>query len=101
MSETCRSCDERERDFGGCRCQAHLLTGSADATDPVCPKSPQRSVVDAILARAQTSTTEQPLRFVANAGRRTELVYRTDANSKLQGTTEVTASPLAGIEEIP
>jgi len=52
MREPCRSCPERERDFGGCRCQAALLTGEAENTDPVCTLSPHRSVVDAILQRA-------------------------------------------------
>ncbi len=42
MPEPCRSCPERERDFGGCRCQAWLLTGDAAATDPACDKAPQR-----------------------------------------------------------
>lgn len=41
MVEPCKSCDEKEQDFGGCRCQALLLTGNADNTDPVCSKSPQ------------------------------------------------------------
>jgi pyrroloquinoline quinone biosynthesis protein E len=50
MQEPCRSCDRREQDFGGCRCQAFLLAGDAAATDPVCSLSPQRAKVDAILA---------------------------------------------------
>jgi pyrroloquinoline quinone biosynthesis protein E len=50
MSEPCRTCDRRGLDFGGCRCQAFLLTGDAAATDPVCSKSPRRDVVDLILA---------------------------------------------------
>jgi pyrroloquinoline quinone biosynthesis protein E len=50
MQEPCRSCDRRELDFGGCRCQAFLLAGDAAATDPVCSLSPQRAKVDAILA---------------------------------------------------
>jgi pyrroloquinoline quinone biosynthesis protein E len=50
MQEPCKSCDRRELDFGGCRCQAFLLAGDAPATDPVCSLSPQRSKVDAILA---------------------------------------------------
>jgi pyrroloquinoline quinone biosynthesis protein E len=40
MKEPCRSCDEKEKDFGGCRCQALMLTGDAANTDPVCSKSP-------------------------------------------------------------
>ena len=50
MSEPCRTCDRRGIDFGGCRCQAFLLTGDAAATDPVCSRSPNRDVVDLILA---------------------------------------------------
>jgi pyrroloquinoline quinone biosynthesis protein E len=50
MQEPCRSCDRRQQDFGGCRCQALLLSGDAAATDPVCSLSPQRFKVDAILA---------------------------------------------------
>jgi pyrroloquinoline quinone biosynthesis protein E len=50
MQEPCRSCDRREVDFGGCRCQAMLLVNDAAATDPVCSLSPNRNKVDAILA---------------------------------------------------
>ncbi|TBW06496.1 pyrroloquinoline quinone biosynthesis protein PqqE [Azotobacter chroococcum subsp. isscasi] len=45
MPEPCRSCDEKDRDFGGCRCQAFLLTGDATATDPVCGKSAQHGLI--------------------------------------------------------
>ncbi len=51
MPEPCRSCPERGRDFGGCRCQAFFLTGRAEATDPACALAPER---DALLtARAE------------------------------------------------
>jgi pyrroloquinoline quinone biosynthesis protein E len=50
MQEPCRTCDRREQDFGGCRCQALLLAGDAAATDPVCSLAPLRPKVDAILA---------------------------------------------------
>ena len=40
MKEPCRSCPEKTKDFGGCRCQAYLLTGDAANADPVCDKSP-------------------------------------------------------------
>jgi pyrroloquinoline quinone biosynthesis protein E len=49
MSEPCRSCPQKEIDFGGCRCQAALLTGNAATTDPVCTLSPNRARVDAVL----------------------------------------------------
>ena len=56
MQEPCRTCDRRSVDFGGCRCQAFLLTGDAAATDPVCSKSPRRDVVDLVLAAPRTQT---------------------------------------------
>jgi hypothetical protein len=49
MPEPCQSCPQREIDFGGCRCQAALLTGNAANTDPVCELSPNRATVDAVL----------------------------------------------------
>jgi pyrroloquinoline quinone biosynthesis protein E len=49
MPEPCQSCPQREIDFGGCRCQAALLTGNAANTDPVCEFSPDRARVDAVL----------------------------------------------------
>jgi pyrroloquinoline quinone biosynthesis protein E len=50
MQEPCKTCDRRDQDFGGCRCQALLLAGDASATDPVCSLAPMRQKVDAILA---------------------------------------------------
>src|SRR6266700_1592494 len=50
MQDPCKSCDRREQDFGGCRCQALLLAGDAAATDPVCSLAPERPKVDAILS---------------------------------------------------
>ncbi|PYL06784.1 MAG: pyrroloquinoline quinone biosynthesis protein PqqE [Verrucomicrobia bacterium] len=49
MPEPCRSCPQREIDFGGCRCQAALLTSNAANTDPVCTLSANRAKVDAML----------------------------------------------------
>jgi len=46
MQEPCKSCVRRDQDFGGCRCQAFLLTGDARAADPVCHLSPQHSLVE-------------------------------------------------------
>jgi pyrroloquinoline quinone biosynthesis protein E len=82
MAEPCGSCDERGRDFGGCRCQAFLLAGDASAADPVCAKSPAHDGVQAAVARAaQAPRGAQPLVFVPNASRRAGLVFRNDANS--------------------
>ncbi|MDT7629678.1 MAG: PqqA peptide cyclase [Pseudonocardiales bacterium] len=46
MPDPCRSCDRREIDFGGCRCQAFQLTGDAARTDPVCHLSPDHELVE-------------------------------------------------------
>ncbi len=54
MQQPCKTCDRREQDFGGCRCQALLLAGDASATDPVCSLAPTRAKVDAILQAANT-----------------------------------------------
>ncbi len=56
MPEPCRSCPQKEIDFGGCRCQAALLTGDAANTDPVCTLSPNRASVDAVLADLNRSS---------------------------------------------
>jgi len=58
LPEPCSSCDEKEKDFGGCRCQALLLTGDAGNTDPACSRSPLHGVVKDAVA-----VSEKPLRF--------------------------------------
>ncbi|MBM4200051.1 MAG: pyrroloquinoline quinone biosynthesis protein PqqE [Gammaproteobacteria bacterium] len=64
MREPCRSCPERSRDFGGCRCQAFMLTGDMQATDPVCGLSPERGVIDRVIAAAECGALkDQPLTF--------------------------------------
>lgn len=50
MPAPCQSCDQREVDWGGCRCQAFALTGDAGATDPACALSPDHHLMaDAVL----------------------------------------------------
>jgi PqqA peptide cyclase len=60
MKEPCRSCPERSKDFGGCRCQAYLLTGDADNADPVCDLSPHHALVTAAVARAERAVAAAP-----------------------------------------
>ena len=45
MREPCRSCEMREIDYGGCRCQAMAIAGDAAATDPACELSPQHALM--------------------------------------------------------
>jgi PqqA peptide cyclase len=61
MPEPCRTCDRRTLDFGGCRCQAFLLSGDAATTDPVCSLAPSRGVVDEILATVNVPAPAAPL----------------------------------------
>jgi pyrroloquinoline quinone biosynthesis protein E len=65
MKEPCRSCPEKTKDFGGCRCQAYMLTGDAANADPVCDLSPYHHVVAEAVARADGPRLieEQPLIF--------------------------------------
>jgi len=49
MPQPCRSCERRGEDFGGCRCQALLLTGDPTATDPACSLAPKHHIVEAAL----------------------------------------------------
>jgi pyrroloquinoline quinone biosynthesis protein E len=59
MKEPCRSCPEKGKDFGGCRCQAYLLTGDAANADPVCDKSPHHHLVTEAVARADKPYVEE------------------------------------------
>ncbi|HEV2677444.1 MAG TPA: pyrroloquinoline quinone biosynthesis protein PqqE [Aliidongia sp.] len=56
MAEPCRSCDRREIDWGGCRCQALALTGDAGNTDPACALSPHHQTMQAAIAAADHAT---------------------------------------------
>ena len=66
MKEPCRSCPEREKDLGGCRCQAYMLANDPAMADPVCDKSPHHGVVVDIVEKAQKPRVEieaRPLVF--------------------------------------
>jgi len=71
MKEPCRSCPEKTRDFGGCRCQAYMLTGEAENADPVCDLSPHHHVVTEAVERAREPLVETK-----------PIVFRDDRNSR-------------------
>jgi len=73
MREPCRSCSDKETDFGGCRCQAFLLTGDAANTDPACSRSPHHHLIEEAVERAHS-----PGRTLV------PLVMRTAGNARLQ-----------------
>jgi pyrroloquinoline quinone biosynthesis protein E len=62
MAEPCRSCEMREVDFGGCRCQAMAILGDAAATDPVCELSPHHALMQ-VLADAGSQDTDEPYHY--------------------------------------
>ncbi len=73
MKEPCRSCPEKTKDFGGCHCQAYLLTGDMHNTDPACSLSPDRQrVYDAIFQA----------RHDAESANAKPLIFRNPKNSK-------------------
>jgi pyrroloquinoline quinone biosynthesis protein E len=55
MPEPCASCDRRDIDWGGCRCQAFALLNDMTATDPACELSPHHSVMQAAVTESETS----------------------------------------------
>ncbi|WP_298235758.1 pyrroloquinoline quinone biosynthesis protein PqqE [uncultured Azohydromonas sp.] len=67
MKEPCASCEHKEQDLGGCRCQAYLIAHDAEAADPVCAKSPHHHLVQEAVQRAESGAPapvrEQPLVF--------------------------------------
>jgi PqqA peptide cyclase len=74
MKEPCSSCELREVDLGGCRCQAYLLANDPEAADPVCVKSPQHHLVQEAVARAANIA---PARVAEHP-----LVFREPVNSR-------------------
>lgn len=74
MKEACRSCDDKHRDFGGCRCQALALTGDAANPDPVCGKSAGHGELKQVVVHAHRAQATGELK---------PLVFRSDANSRL------------------
>ena len=76
MKEPCRSCPERSKDFGGCRCQAYLLTGDPDNTDPVCDLSPQHALVTEAVARAERAARAGSTPRPASGVREQVLIFR-------------------------
>ncbi len=54
--ESCRGCERLEIDFGGCRCQAHALTGDATRADPVCELAPDHGLIAAALGETASDT---------------------------------------------
>ncbi len=79
MKEPCRSCDEKEKDHGGCRCQALLLTGDAANTDPVCSKSPFHDLIKSSVAETTNEhRVERPLVYRRKGAITTDFLETTE-----------------------
>jgi pyrroloquinoline quinone biosynthesis protein E len=63
MAEPCRSCERRELDFGGCRCQAFQLAGDPSRTDPACRLAPEHDLVRRARAAAEEYVPVGGLRY--------------------------------------
>jgi pyrroloquinoline quinone biosynthesis protein E len=74
MQEPCRTCPEKEKDFGGCRCQAFMLTGDATNADPVCALSPHHQLITDVVAKAQRPGKPMSVQ---------PIVFRDDKNSRI------------------
>ncbi len=66
MREPCRTCEMREIDFGGCRCQALAFAGDAAATDPACELSPHHTIMRS-LAESDASTSDDEYQYRGRA----------------------------------
>ena len=66
MAEPCRSCERREIDWGGCRCQAFALTGDAARTDPACALSPDHGLLS--IARSEAAEADPDIRYRQHSG---------------------------------
>src|SRR5215468_10417629 len=92
MKEPCKSCEFREIDFGGCRCQAFALTGDAANTDPACALSPMH---EAIFKQAELEAEGASNRFL----------YRNFAGGSpeataMNSTSKASAAPAAFLPSI-
>ncbi|MEE8233172.1 MAG: pyrroloquinoline quinone biosynthesis protein PqqE [Gammaproteobacteria bacterium] len=86
MKEPCRSCPEKEKDLGGCRCQAYMLTGDARNADPVCDKSPHhQELLDDVERIGKIAAKEKSMGV-----KEQPLVFRNMKNSKkiIKGKSE-------------
>ncbi len=78
MKEPCRSCPEKEKDLGGCRCQAYMLTGDARNADPVCDKSPHhQELLDDVKRIGKIAAKEKSMGV-----KEQPLIFRNMKNSK-------------------
>lgn len=84
MKEPCRSCPDKAKDYGGCRCQAYLLTGDATNADPVCGLSPHHKLIGDMINKANVP--EYPI------------VFRDDLNSRQLSKKDRTGQSISAVD---
>jgi pyrroloquinoline quinone biosynthesis protein E len=82
MKARCRDCPERDKELGGCRCQAYLLTGDPANTDPVCDRSPAHAKVLEAIAQSNRGTSK--------------FYFRDDNNSRALSAADTGRAPEGG-----
>jgi pyrroloquinoline quinone biosynthesis protein E len=85
MQEPCRTCPDKEKDFGGCRCQAYMLTGDARNADPVCDLSPHHHLISEAVEKADRPTLPPNVK---------PIVFRDDRNSRLLSAKKTDTTPV-------
>ncbi|MGB8856098.1 MAG: pyrroloquinoline quinone biosynthesis protein PqqE [Burkholderiales bacterium] len=78
MKEPCRTCPDKVKDFGGCRCQAFMLTGDAANADPVCGLSPHHHVINDAISKSKRAVAQPTSKTIP-------IIFRDDANSRIHG----------------
>ncbi|NMG65593.1 pyrroloquinoline quinone biosynthesis protein PqqE [Azoarcus indigens] len=88
MREPCRRCPDKEKDLGGCRCQAWQLAGDPAAADPACARSPDHHRV---LAAVERANHPQPAAVAP-------LLFRDPARSRRLGRADPRYPPPTGLK---
>jgi pyrroloquinoline quinone biosynthesis protein E len=92
MKEPCASCEFKEQDLGGCRCQAYMIAKDAAAADPVCRFSPEHGLVQEAVRRAEALAATETTQSIKEY----PLVFRDPANSRRLSAGGVAQPEAAG-----
>ena len=101
MREPCRTCERREIDWGGCRCQALALTGDARNADPACHKSPDHErIVATALAESEIRRRRDLALPLVQDGKGRGVRARPPTAASPRASTEPFCSQLSGASSL-